>query len=209
MDKPKTIHDFNGFPQALFDVHYPAPGAPALAQAIEPLHRSGRRVHSTRRWGLDHGAWGVLKPMFPQADIPVVQLSLDYSRGRLRHYDLASSSSPCATRRAGGGQRQHRAQPAPVPHARPEQAYDWAHRFDEKVAEHIATGHHEAPARLRDAGLGRAAGASRRRSTTCRCCTRLAPSTQGALRFFNANFQAASISMRSAILGGRGLSSRT
>ncbi|PHY13625.1 4,5-DOPA dioxygenase extradiol, partial [Caulobacter sp. B11] len=76
---PETIHDFGGFPQALFDVQYPAAGDPALAQRVAQLLAPDPVVqHPTR--GLDHGAWGVLRPMYPNADIPVVQLSLD--RGR-------------------------------------------------------------------------------------------------------------------------------
>lgn len=88
MDFPKTIHDFGGFPQALFDVEYPAPGDPALARETAGL------VHSTvvgldHDWGLDHGAWTVVRHMYPGADIPVLQLSIDYTKDAHYHYALA------------------------------------------------------------------------------------------------------------------------
>ena len=84
MAHPKTIHDFGGFPQELFDQQYPAPGAPDWASQTAQLLRQPNNGHPVgvdlTAWGLDHGAWGVLKPMFPEADIPVVQLSIDYHR---------------------------------------------------------------------------------------------------------------------------------
>jgi 4,5-DOPA dioxygenase extradiol len=87
MKNPKTIHDFGGFPQALFDVEYKAPGSPELAAEIpELIHSAG--VSQDLTWGLDHGAWSVLKPMFPLADIPVIQLSLDYLKTPAQHYEL-------------------------------------------------------------------------------------------------------------------------
>src|SRR5262245_22381436 len=85
---PRTIHDFGrSFPQALFDVQYPAPGDPALAHAIvEPLSRTGARLDDG--WGLDHGTWSVLKHMYPEADVPVVQVSLDVRRPPAEHYAI-------------------------------------------------------------------------------------------------------------------------
>jgi len=85
--KPKTIHDFYGFPQALFDVRYPAPGAPALARRIGEIAKSVQ-VHETEEWGLDHGAWSVLCVMYPEADIPTLQLSIDTSQPGAFHYAL-------------------------------------------------------------------------------------------------------------------------
>ncbi|WP_113651446.1 4,5-DOPA-extradiol-dioxygenase [Pedobacter namyangjuensis] len=92
MDLPPTIHDFGGFPQTLFDVQYPAPGSPILAQGTAQL------IHSTNTildhdWGLDHGAWTVIRHMYPQANIPVLQLSIDYTKGAQYHYDLAKELS--------------------------------------------------------------------------------------------------------------------
>jgi len=87
MEKPPTIHDFGGFPPELFAVDYPAPGDPALAEQTRLLVK-GVPVLADRDWGLDHGAWSVLKRMYPQADVPVVQLSIDYHRPPRWHYDL-------------------------------------------------------------------------------------------------------------------------
>lgn len=91
---PKTIHDFGrGFPQALFDVQYPAPGDPALVRAIvEMLTAFDAELDDS--WGLDHGAWSVLRRMYPDADIPIVQLSLDARRGPEEHYAIARALAP-------------------------------------------------------------------------------------------------------------------
>lgn len=92
-EAPATIHDFGGFPQALFDVRYPAPGAPALAaRVVELLGDAGARIDPRR--GLDHGAWGVLRPMYPDADIPVVQLGVDTRRPGPWHLALARRLAP-------------------------------------------------------------------------------------------------------------------
>ena len=79
MEAPKTIHDFGGFPQALYDTHYPAPGFPALAQRLVELLSPVPVTLDKEAWGFDHGSWGVLIKMYPQADIPMVQLSIDLS----------------------------------------------------------------------------------------------------------------------------------
>ncbi|MBU3538545.1 4,5-DOPA dioxygenase extradiol [Polynucleobacter sp. UK-Gri1-W3] len=93
MPKPKTIHDFGGFPQALFDIQYPAPGSPALADRVQEL-LSVSVVLEENEWGIDHGAWSVLKYMYPEADVPVVQLSLDGSMTAREHYELARQLRP-------------------------------------------------------------------------------------------------------------------
>lgn len=85
MEHPKTIHDFGGFPKELFAVQYPAPGNPDLARETASL------IHASldHDWGLDHGTWTVVRHMYPKANIPVLQLSIDYSKGPQYHYDLA------------------------------------------------------------------------------------------------------------------------
>lgn len=141
-EHPETIHDFNGFPRPLFDVRYRAPGSPWLAHRVAELLDTVR-VHVDPSRGLDHGAWGVLQSLFPEADIPVVQLSLSVLQPGAWHYDLAKDLDPLRDEDVlivGSGNIVHNLrefrfnQPAP---------YDWAVRFDEDVAEHIATGHHE------------------------------------------------------------------
>jgi len=88
MNFPKTIHDFGGFPKALFDAEYPAPGSPELAAETSSLI-SSTTVELDHDWGLDHGAWTVLTHMFPKANIPVLQLSMDYTKNPVAHYELA------------------------------------------------------------------------------------------------------------------------
>lgn len=88
MQMPRTIHDFGGFPQALFDVQYPAKGSPELAfetkKILEPV-----TVDLDEHWGLDHGAWSVIKHLYPNADVPVIQLSIDYTKSGQYHFELA------------------------------------------------------------------------------------------------------------------------
>lgn len=88
MQMPRTIHDFGGFPQALFDVQYPAKGSPELAletqKILDPVH-----VDLDEHWGLDHGAWSVIKHLYPEANVPVIQLSIDYTKSGQYHFELA------------------------------------------------------------------------------------------------------------------------
>lgn len=92
MDFPQTIYDFGGFPQALFDVIYPAPGLPALAIETAGLIKT-TSVGLDHDWGLDHGAWTVVRRMYPEANIPVLQLSIDYTKDASYHYELAKELS--------------------------------------------------------------------------------------------------------------------
>ncbi len=88
MEMPRTIHDFRGFPQALFDVQYPAPGSISVANETKALVQK-TEIGLDHAWGLDHGAWSVIKHLYPKADVPVLQLSLDYRQNPQYHYDLA------------------------------------------------------------------------------------------------------------------------
>lgn len=92
MDMPKTIHDFYGFPKELFDVNYPAPGNPDLAHETAEL-LAPVKVGEDHSWGLDHGAWSVIRHMYPEADIPVIQLSIDYRKPPEYHFELAKKLS--------------------------------------------------------------------------------------------------------------------
>ena len=93
MEKPKTIHDFGGFPRELYEVEYPAPGSPWLARETAAAVRAARVAEDTQ-WGLDHGCWSVLRQMYPAADIPVVQLSLDATQPARRHYEIGRDLLP-------------------------------------------------------------------------------------------------------------------
>lgn len=92
MEKPKTIHDFGGFPKALFEVQYPVLGSPLLANEIKN-NVPKNEIGLDDKWGLDHGAWSVIKHLYPAADVPVIQLSLDYSKPPKYHYELAKELS--------------------------------------------------------------------------------------------------------------------
>jgi len=92
MQNPRTIHDFGGFPEELYKVQYPAPGNPQLALEIQQIIGQST-VNLDEKWGLDHGAWSVIKHLYPKADIPVVQLSIDYTKPTQYHFDLAKKLS--------------------------------------------------------------------------------------------------------------------
>ena len=136
--KPKTIHDFYGFPEALYQINYPAPGDPTLAESAKNyLHAFG--AHLEHDWGFDHGAWSVLHHMYPKADIPVVQLSLNQNFMNLRdHYNMARELNKLRSEGVliiGSGNIVHnlrqitRSENAPV--------VDWAQSFDELIKKSI------------------------------------------------------------------------
>ena len=129
--KPRTIHDFGGFPAELYAQHYPAPGAPQAAAATIELVRA-THVEPDTQWGLDHGAWSVLMHLFPRADVPVFQLSLDLGRSMQAHLDLARELKPLREKGVlvvGSGNLVHNLR-ALAPGASP---YDWALEFDARM----------------------------------------------------------------------------
>jgi 4,5-DOPA dioxygenase extradiol len=143
MAKPQTIHDFGGFPQALYQVQYPAPGDPALAARVAEL-LAPLPVAMNQDWGLDHGTWSVLVHLFPQADIPVVQLSLDASQPPRYHYELAGKLAPLRDEGVlilGSGDVVHNLRAIRFMDAAP--PYDWALRFDAAVQQAVLAGDHE------------------------------------------------------------------
>lgn len=137
MEKPRTIHDFGGFPQALFDAQYPAPGSPQLAQKLVEL-LAPLPVELDHKWGLDHGAWSVLTKMYPDADIPVVQISIDSSKPPLYHYEVGRKLS--ALREQGilvlaSGNVVHNLRA--LKYKGDGEPYPWAHSFNQFVREHL------------------------------------------------------------------------
>ncbi len=141
MDWPGTIHDFVGFPRQLFEVQYPAPGSPELAKLVqETVH--GVRIDPDFEWGLDHGTWSVLCRMFPNADVPVVQLSLDRTGEPAFHYELGRQLRSLRRKGVlivGSGNMVHNLRMI----AWQDVAYDWAREFDEKLKELILARDHD------------------------------------------------------------------
>ena len=143
MEAPKTIHDFGGFPQALFDVQYPAPGSPELALETSKLIAS-TSVGLDHDWGLDHGTWTVVRHMYPNADIPVLQLSIDYSKPPLYHYDLAKELAALRKKGVliiGSGNMVHNLRMVAWDKLNePEFGYDWAQEINQIFKEKIVAG---------------------------------------------------------------------
>jgi len=143
MEAPKTIHDFGGFPQALFDVQYPAPGSPELALETSKLIAS-TSVGLDHDWGLDHGTWTVVRHMYPNADIPVLQLSIDYSKPPLYHYDLAKELAALRKKGVliiGSGNMVHNLSMVAWDKLdEPEFGYDWAQEINQIFKEKIVAG---------------------------------------------------------------------
>lgn len=144
MDTPRTLHDFGGFPRELFEFQYPAPGDPKLAQRVREL-LAPLDVQPDRNWGLDHGTWSVLAHVFPEADVPVVQLSIDRTQPAAVHYELAKRLAPLRDEGVlvvGSGNVVHNLRTArwetdPAP-------YDWAERFSRRVRELLERRDHNA-----------------------------------------------------------------
>lgn len=145
MQQPKTIHDFGGFPQALYDIEYPAPGLPLLAEEVQKT-AAPFTVEDDFQWGLDHGAWTVIRHMYPQADIPVVQLSLDYTKSPQQHYDLARQLSTLRNKGilvVGSGNMVHNLRKLNWQKINENFAWDWAGEANEKMKEFILKGDHQ------------------------------------------------------------------
>ncbi len=143
MAAPRTIHDFGGFPRELFEVRYPAPGDPKLADTVREL-LAPAPVESDQDWGLDHGTWSVMRHVFPAADIPIVQLSIDETQPTAFHYDIGRGLS--ALRDAGvliigSGDIVHNLHTYAWGR-HPVEPYDWAIRFEARARELIIKGDH-------------------------------------------------------------------
>jgi 4,5-DOPA dioxygenase extradiol len=147
MDFPQTIHDFGGFPKALFDVQYPAPGNPALAKETAALIHAAH-VELDHDWGLDHGTWTIVRHMYPEANIPVLQLSIDFAKGPQYHYDLAKELYALRKKGVlimGSGNMVHNLRMVAWDRLNDSNyAYDWAININEKFKSLIQHSDHQA-----------------------------------------------------------------
>ena len=206
MDKPKTIHDFGCFPQELFDEQYPAPGDSAAAQVISQLVRqrgSAPLALDMQEWGLDHGAWAVLKPMFPQANIPVLQLSMDYNRAPADHYALARQLKTLRDRGVlivGSGNIVHNLRQMQRG-AMGSQAFDWALEFDQTIGGYLQQGNLDALQNFQKLGQVAKMAQPTHEHYLPLLYTAGAVDSGEPMRFFNTSFQMGSISMRSVMWG--------
>jgi 4,5-DOPA dioxygenase extradiol len=154
---PRTIHDFGGFPRELYDVQYPAPGDPELAARVQNL-LAPLPVRSDERWGIDHGTWSVLCHVYPQADVPVVQLSIDENQPASFHYEIGQRLAPLREEGiliVGSGNLVHNLHT----YAWGEHAvdpYEWAVSFEQRVREFLLSGETKPLIRYEDK-LGREA----------------------------------------------------
>ncbi len=147
MERLKTIHDFGGFPDELFAQQYPAKGSPEFAKEVQQLVTK-TKVQSDLEWGLDHGTWSVLLPMYPKANIPVFQVSIDYGQAPQYHYELAKELAALRKKGVliiGSGNIVHNL--GMIDWGGPEgplrgKAFDWAIEFDEKIKSFIDKGDH-------------------------------------------------------------------
>ncbi len=155
MQKPSTIHDFGGFPKALFDVQYPAPGSPELAQLTKSIVKK-TAVGLDEKWGLDHGAWSVIKHMYPLADVPIIQMSLDYYQTPQYHYELAKELAVLRTKGVliiGSGNMVHNLGMIAWDKMNADNfAFDWAAEANDKMKKFILANDHKSLINFRSQG---------------------------------------------------------
>jgi len=146
MQNPRTIHDFGGFPKALFDVQYPAPGSPELAQETKNTVKK-TEIGLDHSWGLDHGAWSVVKHLYPNADLPVIQMSIDHFQTPQYHYELAKELASLRKKGVliiGSGNMVHNLRMVAWDKLNtPNYAFDWATEASDKMRQFILTGDHQ------------------------------------------------------------------
>lgn len=146
MQQPKTIHDFGGFPPELYEIQYPAAGSPALAKDAQTIINT-TTVKLDHDWGLDHGAWSVIRHMYPNADVPVIQLSLDSTQGPQFHYDLAKQLVSLREKGVliiGSGNLIHNLGMIAWDKLNESFAYDWAKETSDRMKAYIVDGNHNA-----------------------------------------------------------------
>ncbi|MBI2271237.1 MAG: 4,5-DOPA dioxygenase extradiol [Bacteroidetes bacterium] len=199
MPKPPTIHDFGGFPEKLFQTQYPAPGAPELAKEITTTITK-TKVELDYEWGLDHGCWSVLLPMFPKADIPTFQLSLDYTKPPQYHFELVNELKAMRKKGVlilGSGNIVHNLGLFEFT----DKAFDWAVEFDEKIKSFIEKGDYQSVVDYQKLGkIAQLAVPTNEHYLPLLYSLALRDKGES-VKFFNARTTAGSISMRSLKIG--------
>jgi 4,5-DOPA dioxygenase extradiol len=154
MQNPPTIHDFGGFPKELFAVQYPAPGSPSLAKETKSIVTK-TEVGLDDKWGLDHGAWSVIKHLYPKADVPVIQMSLDYSQTPQYHYEIAQQIKSLREKGVlviGSGNMVHNLGLVAWKQLNENFGFDWAIEANEKMKKFILSGDHQQLINFRSQG---------------------------------------------------------
>lgn len=198
MDKPKTIHDFGGFPRELYECQYPAPGSPPLARLTQgTVKKTSVRLDET--WGLDHGTWSVLCRMFPQADIPVVQLSLDRTQSPEFHYALGQELRALRHKGVlivGSGNIVHNLGMI----AWEGGTYDWAVEFDATIERLIVAGDHDSIAHYQKLGQAARLAIPTNEHYLPLLYILALQDPNDQVRFFNDTIDMGSLSMRSLLI---------
>lgn len=204
MPRPPTIHDFGGFPQVLFDMQYPAPGSPGLASRVRAL-TGLEGVALDEAWGLDHGTWSVLVHSYPDADIPVVQLSMNRALSPRQHYELGQRLRPLRDEGvliAGSGDIVHNLRT--MRRDGSNEPFDWAVRFDAAVKAALTAGDHDRLIALADpagpAGDDARLAADEHYLPLLYVAAQQDPGEP--VRFFNEAIDLGSVSMTGAVIGG-------
>ena len=199
MEKPKTIHDFGGFPDELFNTQYPASGSPAYAdKVVTSIQKT--KVEKNMDWGLDHGTWSVLLPMYPKADIPVFQLSIDYSQPPQYHYDLASELKLLRNEGIliiGSGNIVHNLGMLRFDHG----VYDWTPEFDSAIKKFISNGDYSGVINYQKLGEAAKMAVPTNEHFLPLVYALGASDKEEPVSFYNENYQMGSISMTSLRIG--------
>jgi 4,5-DOPA dioxygenase extradiol len=201
MDNPRTIHDFGGFPQELFEMQYPSPGSPAMAETISSTIQTVE-IKPDLKWGLDHGTWSVLCRMFPKADIPVVQLSLDHTRNGEYHYNLGQQLGFLRQQGVliiGSGNLVHNLMMV----SWGGKPFDWATEFDQNAREWILSGNHDPLIHFEKQGRSAALSTNSGEHYFPLLYVLALQEKGDDVEFFNESIFAGSISMRGLLIGNR------
>lgn len=199
MERPKTIHDFSGFPRTLFEMEYPAPGDPSLAITICSTSKPVT-LRPDLNWGLDHGTWSVLCRMYPEADIPVLQISLESTRDGLYHYNLGRSLRflrEMGVLVLGSGNIVHNL----MLMSWGGYPYDWALEIDEKARDLILDGNHDPLINYSALGPGTSYAINSAEHYLPLLYVLAMQEEDEPVEFFNESILAGSISMRGLIIG--------